>query len=243
MNKKLISVIIPAYNEEKTIVGTIKETIEVLNKIRGLNYELIIVDDGSIDKTSAVVNKLRNRSVNNIKLESYFPNKGKGFALKKGALVARGDYILFMDADLEIHPDHLLTFLNLLKQSGADAVIGSKTARDSMVTVPLKRRIISSGYYFLLKLLFRLPVTDTQTGFKLFKNQALKESIQKTFIDGYSFDLELLVIMNIHNYKIIESPVKVDELRPRRINLIDSLPMLKDTFAVFKKYYFTRSYN
>jgi len=242
MHKKLISVIIPAYNEEKTIVATIKETIKAINNIKGLNYELIIVDDGSIDNTYAVVKQLTYQLAYNIKVESYFPNKGKGFALKKGVLVARGDYILFLDADLEIHPNHLLIFLNLLKQSKADAVIGSKTAKGSVVKAPLKRKIISIGYYSLLKLLFRLPVTDTQTGFKLFKRQALKNCVQKTSIKGYSFDLELLVIMNIHKYKIMESPIKVDQLRLRRINLIDSLPMLKDTLAVFKRYYFTRSY-
>jgi dolichol-phosphate mannosyltransferase len=238
MHKKLISVIIPAYNEEKTIVATIKETIKAINNIKGLNYELIIVDDGSIDNTCAVVKQL----AYNIKVESYFPNKGKGFALKKGVLVARGDYILFMDADLEIHPNHLLNFLNLLKQSKADAVIGSKTAKGSVVKAPLKRRIISFGYYFLLKILFRLPVTDTQTGFKLFKKQALKNCIKKTCINGYTFDLELLVIMKIHKYKVIESPIKVDELRLRRISILDSLPVLRDTLAVFKRYYFTRSY-
>jgi len=242
MHKKLISVVIPAYNEEKTIIATIKETIKVINNIKELNCELIIVDDGSVDNTCDVVKQFAHRSSYNIKIESYFPNEGKGFALKKGALSARGDYILFMDADLEIHPDHLLTFLNLLKHSKADAVIGSKIARGSVVKVPLKRKIISSGYYFLLKLLFRLPVTDTQTGFKLFKSQALKGCIQKTSINGYSFDLELMVIMNFHKYKIIESPIKVDELRSRRISMIDSLPMLKDTFVVFKRYYFTRSY-
>ena len=208
MQKKLISVIIPAYNEEKTIIATIKETIKVINNIDGLNYELIIIDDGSIDNTSAIVKQLASKLAYNIKVESYFPNKGKGFALKKGALVARGDYILFLDADLEIHPDHLLIFLNLLKKSKADVVIGSKTAKGSVVKVPLKRKIISNGYYYLLKLLFRLPVTDTQTGFKLFKKQPLKDCIQKTSINGYSFDLELMVIMNIHKYKIIENPVK-----------------------------------
>jgi len=147
-----------------------------------------------------------------------------------------------MDADLEIHPKQVVSFLDLLKQSGADAVIGSKTVKGSLVKVPLKRKIISAGYYSLLKLLFRLPVTDTQTGFKLFKKQALKNCINKTHIRGYSFDLELMVIMNIHKYKIIESPVKIDQLRLRRISLMDALPMLKDTIIVFKRCYFNRSY-
>ncbi len=242
MNKKLISVIIPAYNEEKTIIATIKETIKVINKINGLNYEIIIVDDGSIDNTCALVKQLVSKLAYNIKIESYFPNKGKGFALKKGVLVARGDYILFLDADLEIHPNQLLFFLNLLKQSKADAVIGSKTAKGAEVRAPLKRKIISIGYFFLLKILFRLPITDTQTGFKLFKNQALNNSIQKTYINGYAFDLELMVIMNIHNCKIIESPIKVNQLRLRRINLTNAFPMLIDTLAVFRRYYFTKSY-
>jgi len=242
MKKKLLSVIIPAYNEEKTIVETVKETIKTVRNIKSLGFELVIVDDGSIDNTYAVVKGFADKSAYNIKVVSYSPNKGKGFALKRGALATGGDYVLFMDADLEIHPKQVVSFLDLLKQSGADAVIGSKTVKGSLVKVPLKRKIISAGYYSLLKLLFRLPVTDTQTGFKLFKKQALKNCINKTHIRGYSFDLELMVIMNIHKYKIIESPVKIDQLRLRRISLMDALPMLKDTIIVFKRCYFNRSY-
>lgn len=87
-----------------------------------------------------------------------------------------------------------------------------------------------------------MPVTDTQTGFKLFKKHPLVDCIQKTSISGYTLDLELIVIMNIHKYKIIELPIKIDQLRLRRIILMDSLPILKDTIAVFKRCYFTRSY-
>jgi len=242
MKEKLLSVIIPAYNEEKTIVETIKETVKTVKNIKSLGFELVIVDDGSIDNTYAVVKDFAGQSAYNIKVLSYSPNKGKGFALKRGALAAGGDYILFMDADLEIHPKQLVSFLDLLKQSGADAVIGSKTVKGSLVKVPLKRKIISAGYYFLLKLLFRLPVTDTQTGFKLFKKQALKNSVKKTTLNGYVFDLELIVIMNFHKYKVIDSPIKLDELRSRRINISDILLMLKDIFKVFARYYFTRSY-
>ena len=243
MNKKLISVVIPAYNEEKTIRATIEETAKVLKIIKGLDYELIVVDDGSIDNTSAVVKKLADQPTLKVRLESYFPNRGKGFTLKKGTLAARGDYILFMDADLEIHPKQLQAFLDLMRKSNADAVLGSKTAKGSIIEAPLKRRMISAIYYLLLKILFRLPVTDTQTGFKLFKKQALKKSVQKTSLNGYVFDLELIVIMNFHKYKIIDNPVKINELRSRRICIIDSLPMIKDIFKVFVRYYFTQSYN
>jgi dolichol-phosphate mannosyltransferase len=242
MKEKLLSVIIPAYNEEKTIVETVKETIKTVKNIGSLGFELVIVDDGSIDNTYSVIKGFADKSAYNIKVVSYSPNKGKGLALKKGALAAGGDYILFMDADLEIHPKQVVSFLGLLKRSGADAVIGSKTVKGSVIKVPLKRKIISAGYYFLLKLLFRLPVTDTQTGFKLFKTQALKNCVTKTTLYGYVFDLELIVIMNFHKYKVIDSPIKLDELRSRRINISDILPMLKDIFKVFARYYFTRSY-
>lgn len=118
MKKKLLSVIIPAYNEEKTIVETIKETIKTIKNIKSLDFELIIVDDGSIDNTYAVAKEIADQSAYNIKVVSHSPNKRKGFALKKGVLAAGGDYVLFMDADLEIHPDQLVSFLDLLKQSG-----------------------------------------------------------------------------------------------------------------------------
>ncbi len=242
MGKELLSIVIPAYNEEKIIAETIKETFETLKHIKGLSFEFIIVDDGSIDNTYNVTREIASQPAYDIKIISYSPNKGKGFALKKGALATSGNYVLFMDADLEIHPNQIVSFLKFFKKSMADAVIGSKTTKGSVVNLPLKRKIISSGYYFLLKLLFRLPMTDTQTGFKLFKRFPLIKCIRKASINGYTFDLELMIIMSIHKYKIIEYPIKINELRLRRIRMLDSLSMFKDILVIFKKCYFSRSY-
>jgi len=242
MDKK-ITIIIPAYNEERTLAGTVNKTIGVVKGLEGFDYELVIVDDGSTDSTYQVLEELKKQAGYNIKIKSHFPNRGKGSALKEGVALASGDYMLFMDADLEIDPGHMLDFLGLLLNSGADAVAGSKVSKNSQTRLSLKRRILSLGYYSIIKLLFRLPVIDTQTGFKLFKREPLIDCIGKTSINGYSFDLELLLILKAHKYRVIACPVKIDALRSRRIELSDSLPMIRDTFRIFKKYYFTRSYN
>lgn len=239
---KIISVIVPAYNEEETIIRKIKETIKTLESYKSLDYEIIIIDDGSTDDTYNLVKEFSQKFNEKIRAETYQPNQGKGNALKRGTLLAKGDYILYMDADLDIHPDQTIGFLKLLEESGADAVVGSKTIKGSKAKVPLKRKILSGGYYFLVKLLFSLPVTDTQTGFKLFRKRALAECISRTSISGYAFDLELLAVLNAKKYKTIEGPVKINQSRMRRINLRDVFLIFRDTILIFTRFYITKSY-
>ena len=236
-----VSVIIPAYNEEERITQTLLETIKVLKSLKGMDHEIIIVDDGSTDRTYAALKKFQNE-FGEIQIVSYQPNTGKGNALKRGALKASGDYILFMDADLDLHPAHIKDFLKLMKASAADAVIGSKTIEGSEVTVSFKRKFLSKGYYYLIKFLFKLPVTDTQTGFKLFKSRPLKDCIARALVEKYAFDLELLVIMNSKDCKIVESPVHISGPRLSRIRARDVFSVFWDTMAIFRRFYLNRSY-
>jgi len=243
--KEKISVIIPAYNEEKNILNTINETKKVL-ETTNYDYEIIIINDGSIDNTAEIVkNNFNYKDYKDYKVifEGYEPNKGKGCALKFGVNFANGDYILFMDADLDLHPRQLMNFLNEIKKTNADAVIGSKKAKNSKVEYSLKRRILSNGYYYFIKILFGLPIQDTQTGFKLFKSEPLKECIKKTIINGYAFDLELLVILHKKGYKIVEYPVEVTQSRlTGRIGQKDIFKVFKDTIAIFYRLYFKKFY-
>jgi len=148
-----------------------------------------------------------------------------------------------MDADLDLHPRQLKYFLNEMKKTNADAVIGSKKAKDSKVNYSLKRRILSDGYYYFVKILFGLPVKDTQTGFKLFKSKPLKECIKKVKVNKYAFDLELLIVFHKKGYKIVEYPVEVTQSRlAGRIGQKDVLSIFKDTIAIFYRLYFRRFY-
>lgn len=242
MNTKIISVIVPAFNEEKAIFCTVKEIIQVLHELATKKYEIIVIDDGSIDQTYAQIKDLAQKFKGKVKTITYHPNMGKGYAIREGALIAEGEYIFYIDADLEIHPNQIKGFLELMQKTGADAIVGSKTTKGSQVKLPFKRKILSKGYYSLLKLLFHLPITDTQTGFKLFKKKALKECILKTTINRYAFDLELLSILNIHNYKIVESPILINHSRLRRIKFKDIFSIFKDTLSIFIRIYITKSY-
>jgi dolichol-phosphate mannosyltransferase len=241
MFDKKISVIIPAYNESSKILNTIEETIQILSGVTAY-FQIIIIDDGSNDCTYQLV-KSRYNTEEKVQIYKYDQNKGKGYALKYGTEIADGDYILFMDADLDLHPKQITFFLDKIIKSNADAVIGSKKSRYSKVAYSLKRRILSNGYYYFIKILFGLPVRDTQTGFKLFKAFPLKESIKKVLVNRYAFDLELLVILHKKGYKIIECPVEVAQSRQKgRIGKKDVFVVLKDTLKIFYRLYFKNYY-
>jgi len=241
-NPVIFSILIPAYNEEANIIATLKETVKVLDTFN-TPYEIIVIDDGSKDKTLQKVAGFINSGNNRVKIQSYFPNKGKGYALKYGTNFANGIYTLFLDADLDLHPSHIVEMFKLMQENGADAVIGSKMHKDSTLNYPFLRKILSSSYYLIIKILFRLKVRDTQTGIKLFRQDVLKNCISQVLVKRYAFDLELLVIINRKGYKIIEAPVNVKENREfRRIGIKDAFKVFFDTLGVFGRNYFKKQY-
>ena len=238
-----ISVLIPAFNEEENILLTIKETIAVFDDL-GKDYEVIIIDDGSHDDTYHIVSKELGQLNGRVRIEKYIPNQGKGFAIKYGFNFVNGNYVLFLDADLDLHPSHITDFLKLMEKNNADVVMGSKRHKDSIVDYSLFRRICYLGYYFLIRILFNLPVKDTQTGLKLFKYNALKTGLQKIIVKKYAFDLELLVVLNKYKFKIVEGPIFLKPIRKYgRIGVKDIFYILQDTLAVFFRLYFKRYYD
>lgn len=244
MKQEKISVLIPAFDEEENVLLTVKETINVLNTL-DKDYEVVIIDDGSHDNTYDIVKKELCQFNDKVKIEKYTPNQGKGFAIKYGFNFVTGDYVLFLDADLDLHPSHIFDFLRLMIEQKADVVMGSKRHKDSVVDYPLSRRILSTGYYFLIRILFGLSVKDTQTGFKLFKYEALKKGISKVVIKKFAFDLELLVILHKFGYSITECPVSLKPTRKyyNRIGLKDIFYTLWDTIAIFYRLHILKYYD
>lgn len=120
-----LSVIMPAYNEESRIFETVQETIKTLQESFNLDYEIIVVDDGSDDGTYQALRKFAQKS-DKVKLIKLNSHRGKGFALKKGFESVRGDLVGFLDADLDLHPRQLGSFLKIMERTGSDVVIGSK---------------------------------------------------------------------------------------------------------------------
>jgi len=234
-----LSVIVPVFNG----ANYIKENLSFLEKELGSicsDFEIIVVSDGSKDGTEKKINEIKSRY---IKSYHYSKNQGKGFALKYGALKAKGKLIAFLDADMELSPKELFKFLKLMELYDCDIVIGSKRHPQSKVNYPFFRKLQSFLYQSLVFLLFRLNIKDTQTGIKLFKREILDLILPKTLVKKYAFDLELLVIASHFGFKkILEAPIELNYKFASTVTFSSAWKTFIDTLAVYyrlkiKKYY------
>lgn len=242
---ELLSIVVPAWNEGKTIHKNLVEvgkTLEGILKKHKMNYEIILVDDGSHDSTykRALSASRKNGKIKVIRKE----RGGKGSALKHGFNFSKGNLVTFMDADLDIHPWQIDTFLEHMKNKKADVVIGSKRHPESKVNYPFSRRILSACYQGLTYFLFGLNLTDTQAGLKMFKRKVLEKVLPKTLSKKYAFDLELLVATNLHGFKIVEAPIERQWMRfSSRVGLRDIWHIWVDTLAILYRQKILRWYD
>lgn len=199
-----LSIVIPVYNEEVRIVPTIGAIASYMSWL-DLPWELIIVDDGSKDQTAALVDSLE---MANLRLLRAPTNGGKGSAVQRGMLAARGHYILFDDADNSTPIEELVKLLAKLKDDGYDIAIGSRSAYGAAEAhrTPL-RRFLSGGLRWIVRHIFRIGVRDTQCGFKLFTREAAQRLHAAQTITGFSFDLEILYLAAKLGYRVAEVPV------------------------------------
>jgi len=238
-----ISVIMPAYNEANRICSSIEETIRTFNDF-GCQWELLVIDDGSSDQTFEKASALCAKYPKNLIVKKNAFNMGKGRALKRALHYITGEYIVFIDADMDLHPAQVQTLFDILRLDNADIVIGSKMHPNSKVDYPLERRIISFGYYLLTKILFRLPCHDTQTGLKLFKTKVLRDVFPKILVKQFAFDLEVLVNAHHLGYKIAEAPIAIVAQRQYgRIGPWAIFVTLWDTLAVFYRMHILKYYD
>ncbi|MBI5145367.1 MAG: glycosyltransferase [Candidatus Omnitrophica bacterium] len=241
--KKKVSVIMPAYNEAERIASSIDETARTLNGFSWL-WELILIDDGSTDRTYEKALEASLRYPQQVFVRRNPFNQGKGRAIKKAFHYTSGDYVVFLDADLELHPIQLEAMFNIMHLNNADIVIGSKLHPNSIVNYPLVRRIISFAYYLLVKILFNLPCHDTQTGLKLFKAKALGRVFHRILVKEFAFDLEVLVNAHHLGYRIAEAPIVLNtQKRYGRITSWHIYTALWDTLAVFYRMRILRYYD
>lgn len=239
-----LSVIIPAYNEGECIYQNALRTIEILEKFLQ-DFEIIIVNDGSQDNTREEIERVM-LCDNRIHMVSSEHNHGKGSAILAGVAVSEGAYIAFVDADLEINPEQLEGFFQKLVEDDKDIIIGCKFDKNSKIQYPLKRRIMSKGYYIMLFILFRLNVKDTQTGLKLFKAEAIRPIAHLVRTAGYAYDIEILAAAHKRGFSIGQMPVEVIFARERgskRIVFKDILKAFNDTWAIFYRLYFKKYYD
>jgi glycosyltransferase involved in cell wall biosynthesis len=237
----MISVILPAYNEGTKIGDVIEETVKALDNTAS-DWEIVVVDDGSEDSTPTIVKEFAEND-GRIKVFSYEKNKGKGFALKYGFEHSRGDIVVFMDADLDLHPRQIKKFIEIMNKEGADIVIGSKRHPESTVSYPIKRRVLSDIYFLMVKILFNLNVKDTQVGLKLFRRKVLRDVMPRILVKRYAFDVEVLANAVKRGYKIVEAPVEITFNYDSRINWKAIWNMFVDTLAVAYKMYIKKYYD
>lgn len=201
-----ISVVIPAYNEEKRIVKTLKEIDAYFGK-NNYSYEIIVVNDGSTDDTRKIVNDLQ-KTIKNLVIINNEKNKGKGFVVRQGLLIGSGKYRIFTDADNATSIDQLEKLLPFAKDF--DVVIASRAIEGSVISVPqpFYRRILGNIFRSLVRIIAGLKnIKDSQCGFKLLTDKSAEIILPKCSINGLSFDVEILVLAQKMGYKIKEVPV------------------------------------
>ncbi|MDE1874610.1 MAG: glycosyltransferase family 2 protein [Patescibacteria group bacterium] len=209
-HKPLLSVIIPAYNEEKRIGVTLADLERYFSDKR-YAYEVIVISDGSTDGTADVV-KSASGSFRGLRLVEYSPNRGKGYAVRAGMLEARGSYRLFMDADNSVAIETVEPFLREMREDSLEVTIGSIAFSDAEVVEHngWHRRVFGSVSKILVRAVATPGIYDTQRGFKLFTARAAEAIFPLQKVDRFGFDIEILVIARMHGFSIRELPVSWD---------------------------------
>lgn len=202
-----LSVIIPAFNEEKHIKETVESIYGYLS-FRNIEHEIIVVTDGSTDKTNDIVNSMI-LAIPTLQLLDYDQNRGKGFAVRQGMFRAKGQYRLFTDADNATSIDHIEKMIPLFNQ-GYDVVIGSIATKGSIVangSEPIWRRLFGIMGNLFIQLVAVPGIGDTQRGFKIVNAEVADKVFPKMIIDRWGFDIEMLALARKFGYKIKEFPI------------------------------------
>jgi glycosyltransferase involved in cell wall biosynthesis len=239
----LLTVVVPVYNEGDEIVGNI-EVIRrrVADGLPGEDIEVIVVSDGSIDDTAERL--LEAREDVGIRVIHYDRNLGKGYAVKAGALASHGRWIALVDADLDLDPASIPSYLEVAQREDLDFAIGSKRHPESTVHYPRSRRIASWCYQQLNRILFRLDVRDTQVGLKVFSRRVADDVLPLLLVKRFAFDLELLAVASSLGYdRIRELPVRLDyRFTGSGVGSLAVLAALWDTAAIFYRLRILRTY-
>lgn len=231
---KLLSVIVPAFCQEKTIHSDIRHIDASLASLK-IPYEIIVVVDGQGDKTYEIAKKVRNKRLTVI---GYKTNKGKGYAVRYGIARAKGDVVTFIDSGRDLHPEGLSMLLVHFRWYNADIIVGSKRHPVSKIRYPRVRTILSLGYQLLVRTLFGINIRDSQVGMKLYRRVVLEDVLPRLIVKQFAFDIEILAVAHHLGYRrIFEAPVELNFPGSSSITSANFwkviFSMLWDTAAVF----------
>jgi glycosyltransferase involved in cell wall biosynthesis len=226
-----VSIVVPAFNEASRIGESLRKIEEFLKRVPW-SAEIVIVDDGSTDKTAAIVSEATIPGLRLIRSEK---NHGKGHAVRAGVLDARGDYVIFSDADLSAPIEELQKLLTAAETQSADVVIGSRAVDRSFIEKHQSRGREVGGIIFnrIVRIVLGLKIHDTQCGFKMFRRQKIRPVFEKMTIEGFGFDPELLFLASKAGLKILEIPVRWSHAEGSKIRFMrDSVRMFTDLLQI-----------
>lgn len=236
MTAPYLSVVVPAYNEEKRL-GPSLEAIFRHFKAHGIAGEVIVVDDGSSDGTSSVAEALR-RTESALRVLRLATNKGKGAAVREGALRASGRLVLITDADLSTPIEEVDRLLGRMRDTASDMVIGSRGLSSSRVEIrqPFWREAMGRTFNRIIRVTTGLPFRDTQCGFKLLDRDKTAPIFRKMVVDRFAFDVELLWLAKLAGLRILEEPVLWRNSPDSRVNALPaSMNMFLDVRRMRKR--------
>lgn len=215
-NELTLSIVIPAYNEEK-IIGTTLDTITSYLSKKKFSWEIVVADDGSVDRTAEIVKKYSKKQVRLVKLTK---NKGKGGALKEGVLSALGNFVIFMDADLSVPLENIDIFLTKLT-GGDKVVIASRRIRGAKILVhqPWHREVMGKVFTLLTRSVTGVPLADFTCGFKGFSREAAQKIFTHSLIGRWAYDAEIMYLAQKYGYHITEVPIEWKNRGDTRVRL------------------------
>jgi dolichyl-phosphate beta-glucosyltransferase len=226
-----LSIVIPSYNEELRLPVTLSRIAAYVGS-SNREVEVIVVDDGSRDRTISVAESFRNK-IPSLRVVSNGENRGKGYSVRHGMREARGGIVLFTDADLSAPIEELEKLLPAMENH--DVAIGSRAVDRSLITVHESRFREFAGIIFnkIVRLILGLPFVDTQCGFKLFRREACRIIFDQQRIERFGFDPELLYLARHHGLRAVEIPVRWGHSPATKVNMLrDSVQMFLDVFLI-----------
>jgi len=233
MSPLTLSIVIPAFNEERRLLPTLNGILAWLNAHSHHDAEIIVVDDGSLDGTASLV-RMRAQADPRVRLLKNPGNRGKGYAVRNGMKEAQGDWILMTDADLSAPIEELPKLFEAAEKAQAAVAIGSRALDRSLIGVHQGRVRELSGIFFnlVMRIITGLPFADTQCGFKLYRRDAARQIFPLQLLEGFGFDVEDLVIAKRLGFRTVEVPVRWNNVEGTKVSLANGLTSFLDLVVI-----------